>query len=68
MWSFLGYGPATAVVDFTSDFAVVFMGLILAVVLSGLMIAWVAIRHAWDQERQEAAPLPSRAADQRDAA
>jgi hypothetical protein len=68
MWSFLEYGPATAVVDFTSDFAVVFMGLMLAVVLPGAMIAWSAIRQAREQERQDAAPPLPHTADQRDAA
>jgi hypothetical protein len=68
MWSFLEYGPATAVVDFTGDFSVAFIGLISAVVLSGTMIAWSAIRQAREQERQDAAPPLPHAADRRDAA
>lgn len=68
MWSFVNHGLATAVVDFTSDFAVLWIGLIFAVALSGAMIAWSAIQHARDQERQAATSLQSHIEERRDAA
>jgi hypothetical protein len=68
MWNFMNYGPAMGILDFTSDFSVMVMGLISAVGLSAAMIAWSAIRYYKTQTQHPAAPKPPLAADQQDAA
>jgi hypothetical protein len=69
MWSFMGQsGPATAVLDFTNDFSVLFIGLVSIVGLSAAMIVWVAICHYLSQKHERLAKMPFRDANQRDAA
>ena len=69
MWNFIGQsGPAIAVLDFTNDFSVLLIGLVSIVGLSAAMIVWVAICHHLSQKHERLAKMPSRDANQRDAA
>jgi lysylphosphatidylglycerol synthetase-like protein (DUF2156 family) len=69
MWNFMHQsGPATAVLDFTSDFSVLLAGLVGFVGVAAGMIVWIAIRHHLSQKRLPPAKTMSAATDRRDAA
>jgi hypothetical protein len=69
MWNFMPQsGPATAVLDYTSDFSVLLVGLVGIVGFSVGMITWIAIRHYLAQKRLPPAKIVSTATDHRDAA
>jgi hypothetical protein len=68
MQSFMTYGPATAVLDYTSDFSALLIGLISVVGVSAVMIAWAAIRHSMSQTQQPLISKPPLAANQQEAA
>ncbi|HXG19757.1 MAG TPA: hypothetical protein VNN62_11895 [Methylomirabilota bacterium] len=68
MWSVMNYGPATAMLDFTSDFSVVLIGLVSVVGLSAAMITWSAIRHYKAQTQRPTGERSPLATDQQDAA
>ncbi len=57
-----------AVLDFANDFSVLLIGLAIIVGLSATMIVWVAMYHDLSQKQRHVAEIPSRDADQRDAA
>lgn len=69
MWSFMSQsGPAMAVLDFTNDFSVLFIGLVGIVGLSAAMIVWAALGPYRSQKHERAAEVPSFETNQRDAA
>lgn len=69
MWNFMNAGPATGILDFTSDFSVMFIGLISAVGLPAVMIAWSAIRHSYKASTQDpTGDMPPLTVDRQDAA
>jgi uncharacterized oligopeptide transporter (OPT) family protein len=69
MWNFMHQsGPATAVLDFTSDFSVLLVGLVGLVGVSAGILIWMGIRHHLAQKRLPLTKGVSVAADRRDAA
>jgi hypothetical protein len=68
MWSFMDQGPATAVLDFTSDFSMMFIWLIGVVGLSAAMILWAAIEYSRTKTRQPTVQTTSVTSDQQYAA
>jgi predicted permease len=69
MWSVTPQsGLATAVLDFTSDFSGLLIGLVGIVGLSAAILVYMAIHHALPRKRQVTVKTASVATNQRDAA
>ena len=69
MWNFMSQsGPAMAVLDFTNDLSVLFIGLVGIVGLSAAMIVWAALCPYLSQKHERAAEMPSCETNQQDAA
>ena len=69
MWTFSNYsGMATSVVDFTTEFSPLLVGLVSLVWVSIGMIAVIAIRQYLSEQSQPTLQLTLAAPDHRDAA
>ena len=68
MWSFMDQGPATAVLDFTNDFSLLFLWLIGVVGVSAVMILWAAIAYSSRKTHQVTVSTTPVSLEQHDAA